>query len=360
MMGALRLRIVSGVTEEGGVLPLTNNVVRLGRRRRTRENISASNALHRSVVVALSLVVLLCLVTGCRFFPPSSLLGYATPAQMEAFAPPFPPYGSPEFQKRCPWISLHRNKQGEGKVYVTTLPESNKGLAQWVSGIGTGYILAEFFQTALYIDFAPNVDILQIMESIVIERNWSLPANFECSENCRKVYGVAAEGRSYSFSGQILPRVPVYRHASKKQNKMNVIHDDEFGDLRRTIPGFRIRDGFACAFQSLIRLSSSKSIQYQPDLFRMLLPALSDPSTLVLSLYVRTGYKDEIVQAEEEGRAWPDPGNGSSRPSKAVAECALELENMSLKKVLFGWCFLTPQPARNGLCLPFRRTRKKY
>jgi len=44
-------------------------------------------------------------------------------------------------------------------------------------------------------------------------------------------------------------------------------------------------------------------------------------------LYVRTGYTDKIVEAEKLGSPLPDPGVGSGRPSKAVADCALELEN---------------------------------
>lgn len=336
MTGALRLR--NNIAGDADLLPSTNAGMQgpARQRGRRRPSSSASIAFEGNLHVVLPLIVILCLVAGFNFFArtPSSI-GYDARAekQMETFAAPFPRYGSPEFQKRCPWISASDHAHDQGKVYVTILPESNEGLAQWVSAIGTGYILADLLQAKLFIDFGPNVDILQIAEPVASEKRWFLPESFVCDGNCRKVYGIASEGhQSYSFTGRPLPQVPVYRHASKKNNKMNILHDDEFDPLRRTIPGFHLRDGFACAFQSLIQLSQSKSIQYQPDLFTTLLPALSIPSALVLSLYVRTGYTDEIVEAEQEGREWPDPGTGSSRPSKSVTDCALELEAVSSKE----------------------------
>ena len=84
-----------------------------------------------------------------------------------------------------------------------------------------------------------------MVEPVTSEKNWSLPSDFKCTENCRRVYWVAAEGRHYSFSARVLPNIPVYRHASKKGNTTNILYDHEFDDLRRTIPGFHLRNGFA-------------------------------------------------------------------------------------------------------------------
>jgi hypothetical protein len=336
MTNVLRLRNLAYPPDDGDddVLPSTDGAVPvLPRRRRKKRQTLTPNYFQGNLFIALPLVFLLCLIAGFKTFTRTSSLSYEDSAQiMETFAPPFPRYGRSEFQKRCPWTLSNGGSQDQRKVYVTTLPESNEGLAQWVSGIGTGYILAELLQAKLYIDFDPNVDTLQIIEPVTNERNWTIPSSFVCDGNCRKVYGIPSEGQSYSFSGQPLPKIPVYRHASKKNNKMNILHDHEFDGLRRMLPGLHVRDGFACAFQRLIQLSLSKSVQYQPDLFTTLLPALSSSSELVLSLYVRTGYTDEIVLAEREGRDWPDPGTGSSRPSKAVIDCALELETLSSKE----------------------------
>ena len=99
--------------------------------------------------------------------------------------------------------------------------------------------------------------------------------------------------------------------------------------------------------------------RYQPDLFTTLLPALSSSSALVLSLYVRTGYTDEIAEAEKLGRDWSDPGAGSSRPSKVVTDCALELETISLKENVVWMVISDSIAAKNWIVSTFStKTRK--
>ncbi len=284
---------------------------------------------ERILPCLLPCIVLLFILAGVASSVRERIRHDGLQSHIEKFAKPFPKYGSPEFEKRCPWISSGSDKDEGPSVDVTMLPESSEGLAQWVSAIGTGYLLAEILDAKIVIDCGPLVDIFKIMEPTRSDLDWSVPKNFRCERNYRKVYGLLSESRSLSLAGQRLPNLPVYRHASQTNNQMNILRDQDFVELRKRLPGFRLNDGFACAFQSLIRLSLSNVSLHHSDLLTNLHHSLLDASGLVLSLYVRTGYTDEIVQAELEGRAWPDPGSGATQPSKTVTDCALELERIN-------------------------------
>lgn len=239
----------------------------------------------------------------------------------------FPLFGTAEFERRCPWIRSSSLAQKSGDtIYVTILPESDEGLAQWLSGLVSGFLLSKLVSSNLVVDFGSLVEIYQIMEPINDEYNWTIPSNFACQKRCRKMYGLDAESGQVSFDGEVLPRIPVYRHAAQTGNIKHVLRQRDFLKLQESLPGFRLNDGFACAFQSLVRLSPHAS-EYQPNLFTKILPALSDSSTIPLTLYIRTGYTDQIADAEKAGVDVPLPADSeATTPTKSVTDCALELE----------------------------------
>ena len=101
-MGELRLRNSVPVKEDVA----QRAIVASPRRRRKRRQTSAAMILQDIFLLALPLIFLLCFIATINNFTSAPLFGLDDWAKLETFAPPFPPNGSPEFQEKCPWISL--------------------------------------------------------------------------------------------------------------------------------------------------------------------------------------------------------------------------------------------------------------
>lgn len=248
---------------------------------------------------------------------------------ISGFALPFPQFGSQEYSERCNWVLDNANLlRHEGIIYVTTVPQGHEGLAQWVSGILNGFVVSKLLDAKLQIDYAPGVAIHDIIAPVQETIDWRVTPDFNCTGRCKKIYGLPSQSRIYSFERQLQPRIPIYRHASQTNNKKNVLQESDYVGLQQRLPGFHLDDGYACAFQALIKLSTTGAVKYQPDLFTRILPAMSDPSACVLTLYIRTGFADEMEDAHREQREAREQPNGPTRASRSVTNCALELEKL--------------------------------
>eukprot|EP00934_Nitzschia_sp_Nitz4_P002326 Nitzschia sp. Nitz4//scaffold57_size113557//10202//11452//NITZ4_003980-RA/size113557-processed-gene-0.150-mRNA-1//-1//CDS//3329554813//2326//frame0 len=233
----------------------------------------------------------------------------------------FPLWGSPEFEARCRWALQASALSEEGNVvHITSFPESHEGLSEWVSALVSGRLFQELLHSEIQVEF-PFVNLAELVEPVSPNVPWKLVNGTTCSkqDRCMNVYGHPSERQSFDFEGEPLPWVPIYRHASKLHNARNRIVESDYGELHRRIPGFGVADGFACAFQSLIRLSESAT-KYEPTLFTEILPAMRNPQALVLTLYIRTGFTEGDALEINHGPAEP------TRTTIKTTECALELE----------------------------------
>jgi hypothetical protein len=261
---------------------------------------------------------------------------YAASQQSTDLSRRFPEFGSAAFCKKCPWAGKPLIEGRNCTLFFSPRANDHEGLAQWVTMTVQGYMQAQLTGCRLLLDYTESVDLRQalIAPSLNGQRSmdWTVPTGFVCypDKHCRNV-PVKESLNSDSMGPQRL-NVPSYRHVYKNITKRN-LHRSNFRHLEQGLPGFQLEHGFACSFGSMFQLAPTAA-QFEPELFTQLLPTLRDPVTLVLAVYVRTGYTDVAARVEANRTRINDANLFVSthyHGHKASATCALQLEQDYLK-----------------------------
>lgn len=255
----------------------------------------------------------------------------------------FPLSGTDEFDETCGWASPASPNAAPAPRWACSLlvrprPSTNEGLGEWVSEIGTGFLMAVQTGCRVLIDYGTDVDIGRVIVPAGDDRNWTVPDGFVCDRKtrCHHITGGSKDGRGMELLGKslgvrmgndpVLVAIPFYRFAYSS---------DVFEKLSAVLPaGFRPHQGFACGFGSLFQLAPTVA-EFIPQLFSHILPAVRDPTALVIALYIRTGRSDSMASAEKRGEdAKAMEGNDRTTLSRVVGEgvvqCALRVEEERL------------------------------
>lgn len=229
----------------------------------------------------------------------------------------FPKYGTHEFSQQCGWTAV--SKQGPHcAFFVRPRPNEFEGVSRWISQIVVGYLLAKQANCKVLFDYGKDINILEVLTPATNLgpslddqlNNWTVPSGFKC-ENRNLCFQISngMVAKSYmsdsdflAFAGSTLGRdplvpVPWYRYAYRYQQNRSV-----FRDLELVLPGFQLESGMACSLGNLFHLAPSAS-QFEPQLFRMILPTLQDEEALVMTIYIRTTVTDKKAQRERAGQA---------------------------------------------------------
>ena len=285
-----------------------------------------------------------------------SSLSSAAQKEGEAQASPrFPRYGSKEHRGRCSWVySYHSSSPYNCTFYITPIPGSGEGLAQWISMVATGYVYAAQVNCRLVVDYGPSVDLEQIFvqperinSDTSNDLSWQVDSNFTCEESqgCYNIGSNTIGGIEEQTLRQIAKRhypeqleiirkkqfgkVPYYRSAySRAENETTAMQY-----LTEAMPGFEYSDGFACAITSLFELGESAE-HFIPGLFDDVLKTLLLPESLVITLYIRTGRTDRMAD-KERGIALADNteesiNSGDDPDVMHLINCAKNLEEKKL------------------------------
>lgn len=196
----------------------------------------------------------------------------------------FPAYGSPEFAHTCPW-ALPPVQYADCTLFVRPAPGTGEGIAQWWAQIVSGFLLAQQGQCRFVLDYGPDVEILSVLEPA--SRDWRVPDDLSdracfLDPKCFRVkdskLSISNDWKAMERTvGKTLVIPPYYRFYYER------IFEPNEKSMQIALPGFRIQVGFACAMGALFRLAEP-------------LPAVAAPDALVLSLYIRTGYTDNIIK----------------------------------------------------------------
>ena len=101
----------------------------------------------------------------------------------------------------------------------------------------------------------------------------------------------------------------------------------EYEPLKKNLVGFDVKLGAACSLGMLFH-PSPDIVKYEPTFYTNLLPTLRDEKTLVLAVYIRSGFADVATAAEKKGENATDSiakGHARYHMEDSVA-CAVALE----------------------------------
>ena len=98
----------------------------------------------------------------------------------------------------------------------------------------------------------------------------------------------------------------------------------------KTLPGLKLEDAAACAFGHALQLSP-KAEQYEPDLYKTILPTLYREKSLVMAIYTRSLNSDKMADQAARGEKVDESGNlAYVKPSKKLMACAHKIEQKFL------------------------------
>ena len=277
-----------------------------------------------------------------------------------ALTPParrFPRYGTPEFIERCPWTQLvppllTKNKIADNCVFlVRPTPKDHEGLAAWAAKIPTEYMMSRQTGCKLKLSYGPGVDVKEVWSTHLGATNdggdtqppdWTLtPSEEEAIGFCRTKdhcwnqapkteAHVDAIERALRTGKDTLARAPLYRYAAHGPSAGHELYREEYEALTRTLPGLKLEDAAACAFGHSLQLSR-KAEQYEPDLYKTILPTLYRDKSLVMAIYSRSLNSDKMADQAERGEKVDESGNLMHfKPSKNLIACAHKIEQKFL------------------------------
>ena len=258
----------------------------------------------------------------------------------------FPKYGTAEFAEQCNWSLFPSRDETNCTVLARPQPDEFQGLAKWISQIVSGHILARQAACKLLFDYGQDVNIHEIITPFpsfnlstgIQPMNWSTPSGFECFHENRCVsapeYFVntkhALTTIGTRLGGKTIASIPWYRFAAKNDSHSK-LYRNKYQDLEQALPGFQLETGMACSLGSLLNLSPSAS-QFEPRLFKELLPTLQDRGALVMALYIRTGHTDKAADAEKIGKVAEEKFASQRLVATPSLNCALSLEDKYLSE----------------------------
>ena len=285
-----------------------------------------------------------------------------------ALTPParrFPRYGTPQFKERCPWTEmvpplLSKNKIADNCVFlVRPAPKDGEGLAAWAAKIPTEYMMTRQTGCKLKLSYGPGVAVHEVWSTHSDATNdggdtmppdWTLtPSEEEALGFCRTKdhcfnqapkteAHVDSIERALHTGSDTLARAPLYRYAAHGPTAGHELYREDYGALIKTLPGLKLEDAAACAFGHSLQLSP-KAEQYEPDLYRSILPTLYREKSLVMAIYTRSLNSDKMADQAARGEKVDESGNlAYVKPSKKLMACAHKIEQkfLSGEKTLAG------------------------
>mmetsp|Transcript_46481 Transcript_46481/g.140815 ORF Transcript_46481/g.140815 Transcript_46481/m.140815 type:complete len:495 (-) Transcript_46481:142-1626(-) len=290
----------------------------------------------------------------------------------------FPLRGTAAFSGECGWTLARPKPLPGGNCTLLVRPSEggNEGISQWSMQVVNGYLQARQSGCRLLIDYGVGVDVQLVMQPLTDQAqgsgleeglyDWSVPANFQCEEKNR----CYTHGRRVSMAGGGLDSRPLfsaprYRFAymskpDSKGNCPNCLYPNSSKNLQEALPGYRLESGMACIFANLFRPAPT-AVEFEPRLFTEILPAMHDPESLVISIYLRTGWADDAAKYEEEIRknkknsTEEEPTERDYRKGMiSIMKCAMNVEDHFKEKIQSGdmppysrvvWIILTDSPS---------------
>ena len=277
-----------------------------------------------------------------------------------ALTPParrFPLYGTPQFKERCPWTEmvpplLSKNKIADNCVFlVRPAPKDGEGLAAWAAKIPTEYMMTRQTGCKLKLSYGPGVSVDDVWSTHSDATNdggdanppdWTLtPSEEEALGFCRTkdhcfnqapkteahVDGIE---RALHTGTDTLARAPLYRYAAHGPSAGHELYREDYEALTQTLPGLKLEDAAACAFGHSLTLSP-KAEQYEPDLYKTILPTLYREKSLVMAIYTRSLNSDKMADQAARGEKVDESGNlAHVKPSKKLLACAHKIEQKFL------------------------------
>jgi len=251
----------------------------------------------------------------------------------------FPQYGTQEFTRLCPYMSaLPKPVHPNCTLVLHPQPGSNEGLAAWVSMIVQGHLLTRQNGCGLKFDYGPNIDVSSLIvpyrtldSSTAWEdqvSNWLIPPNYDCGKlsHCYvhstatvRITGLGNAFRRYTYEA------PNYRYAYVGLNSR--FNATLYEPIKTKLVGFDVKLGAACSLGLLFH-PSPDIVKYEPTFYSNLLPTLREERTLVLAVYIRSGFADVATAAENRGENATDSivkGHARGHMEDSVA-CAVALE----------------------------------
>jgi len=247
----------------------------------------------------------------------------------------FPAFGTREFNHTCRWTLQNRRDVPMTTYNCTILARpsdgNNEGISSWIAQIVSGYVMAKQTGCSFLIDYnAPGVTISEfLVPPAGATIDWRIPPGFTTcldTANCYIARSAYSRGGGPQFrtshKNLFLAAVPNYRTPYGSFGSETIFQQDNrykglgkiFGD-----GGFDIETSMACALGSLLQLSPTGAVNYQPNLFTTILSTLQDPNNaLVLAVYIRTGHTEHIHIEERIERY--------RKQAEPIIECALHLE----------------------------------
>jgi hypothetical protein len=269
----------------------------------------------------------------------------------------FPMYGTAAFARQCPWATQYPDKKKKRNCTILARPEpkGQEGVSSWVVQIAAGRVLAQQTGCDFLMDYAyasplDGGGVVNAHEVLIPFSaghdsdhppiNWTVPTGFDCSAD--PLCFIAKTG--YSHQGDslktiknalgtgTLPDIPSYRFGYA-MSEWFWLYADMFRDLERTLPGYTVETGMACAIGSVFELAPAAS-QFEPELFSRILPALHSRDALVMSLYIRTNQADFNTHQEEKGggKFAPEDTTQHLKAADKILKCALHLEKEQLQE----------------------------
>lgn len=262
-------------------------------------------------------------------------------------------FNTPEYKQKCAWTYTSKVRK-PCTFLVRPNPKSGEGMASWISAVAMGYIYSVQAGCQLQISYGPSVEVDRVWSppaSVPAGQKWVVPPGYECSEEerCMDVFGIGTGTISkflHKTTGSTKPlaSVPHYRMAYSRQDN----ETDAIERLKGVLLGFEYETGFACALGRLFELPQSAA-EYVPDLFTNLLPTLRDPTSLVMTIYVRTGRTDDVARIEKHGKTGGMYHN-HTHIDAGLMSCALSTEEQRLhdsngKFANVVWLVITDSPS---------------
>jgi len=277
----------------------------------------------------------------------------------------FPKYGTEEYAKQCPWVLSSKDKNhhfNNCSFYAGPSAGSGEGIAQWIAQVTAGFMLAQQANCHYYVDYGPVVDLTQVLRPAG-PHNWTAPTGmdprtcYKDKQHCALVGATGAEiddslGRISADLGleQHLVSVPYYRYFYSRlfQSNQNALNSST------VFPGYDAKYGMACALNALFGLSPSAS-QFDAGLFSKILPTIHDEKTLVIAIYIRTGWTDTMASAEtmakrgKEAKPLQQQLKNSAYDAVQYTKCTLQLEKERIQHstvyTRVAWMIITDSPA---------------
>ena len=277
-----------------------------------------------------------------------------------ALAPParrFPRYGTSQFKERCPWTEmvpplLSKNKIADNCVFlVRPAPKDGEGLAAWAAKIPTEYMMTRQTGCKLKLSYGPGVSVDDVWSTHSDATNdggdamppdWTLtPSEEEALGYCRTKdhcfnqapkteAHVDSIERALHTGSDTLARAPLYRYAAHGPSAGHELYREDYEALMKTLPGLKLEDAAACAFGHALQLSP-KAEQYEPDLYKTILPTLYREKSLVMAIYTRSLNSDKMADQAARGEKVDESGNlAYVKPSKKLMACAHKIEQKFL------------------------------